>query len=175
MRNKTLIVTAMTTLLLLGCSDDKEKSGKKGGAKEQKQAQQKASKADGAFTARDTDGNNRLSMDEVVKFTRDKVSKAFAKIDSNGDGMVAAREFAASKEGLKKRLKEKGLTDKEIAERLDKQFAALDEDADGKVSSKEFVTKAVQRERKSFKAKDANGDDQLNPKEFAAKAEGDDD
>lgn len=127
-------------------------------------AMQGANKAEKRFARLDTNGNGVLDRGEFARSSK----KRFKKLDSNGDGYVTDDELA---ERIKKRVaKRRKLTDKRIRKleaRAEKKLARLDADGDGRVSEGEFL----KRPHPMLRRGDANGDGVLSKSEFTAAIE----
>ena len=116
-----------------------------------------------------------------------KRAEIFANVDTNGDGLISAEEFAAAelpeRQGRGKRGGNRGdmstrggLSDEQVADRIaameDDLFHALDTDADGVISRDEFSRSAMKeamadgRKAKMFERADQDGDGYLSPDEF---------
>ena len=118
-----------------------------------------------------------------------KRAEIFASVDTNGDGLISAEEFATAelpeRNGRGKRgykgnrgdMSARGdLTDEQMADRIaameDNLFHALDADADGVISRDEFSRSAMKeamadgRKAKMFERADQDGDGYLSPDEF---------
>ena len=113
-------------------------------------------------------------------------AEVFANVDSNGDGLISAEEFAAAemprhpRGGHHKRKgqrDERGApTEEMITERGEAMeenlFHSLDADNDGVISREEFSTEAMQEARRAsrktqiFERSDSDGDGFLSPDEF---------
>lgn len=111
-------------------------------------------------------------------------AEIFAGMDSNGDGLISADEFAAAegprdhKHGRKPPLPlghgpdRKPPSETELAAMEDELFEALDTDGNGTLSRSEFSHRAMAEARSEsmksrfFERADANGDGYLSPEEF---------
>ncbi len=116
-------------------------------------------------------------------------TEIFANVDSNGDGLVSAEEFAAAEmprhpRGGHHRQKgprgDRGEPTEEMLAKRDAARAAMEEnlfhsldaDSDGAISREEFSTEAMHEARKAsrkakmFERTDVNGDGYLSPEEF---------
>ncbi len=105
------------------------------------------------FQAIDTDGDGRLTPDEVKAFREAR----FREKDTNGDGKLSRDELiAAMMKGAKAR----------IERRVDRMLGHRDRDSDGSISLEEALAgPGVDR---MFKRLDANGDGFLTEDEIAA-------
>lgn len=101
------------------------------------------------FAEADTNGDNKLTVDEV----RAAAAKRFAAADSNKDGALEPSELQAM--GLQRR-----------AERKTQRFQQLDKDHNGSLSADEAPPRLQER----FAQVDTNSDGKLTPDEFSAMA-----
>lgn len=134
-----------------------------------------------AEAAPDQDGRFPISVEELDG----RRAEIFALVDSNGDGLVSAEEFAAAELPNRSHARHQGRrgggyhgesSSEEIALRAEaleeNLFLTLDADADGVISRSEFSMPVMREARKAamksrvFERADTDGDGYLSPDEF---------
>ena len=111
-----------------------------------------------SFKELDTNGDGRVSLDEIMAYATKKSLDlrgfAIKDVDTDGDGMLTQQELKAA--GIK------GLEGMGTINLKD-----LDKNGDGYVSREELEAYIRQRYAREFHRADADGDGMLHPREFA--------
>ncbi|MFA8386526.1 MAG: EF-hand domain-containing protein [Pelagibaca sp.] len=111
----------------------------------------------------------------------DRRAQVFAELDTDGDGVVSAEEFAnppsrfeiadANKDGLVSADELAALSQQRSEQRIARMITRMDTDGDGALSEEEFA--ARQGAARMFDRLDANEDGAISEEEFAEMRRGD--
>ena len=112
----------------------------------------------------DTNGDDKIDIDEAAKDERGKISEDFSKIDADGDGFINLEELEAALDNTKP---------KPVS--AEKILAEVDQDEDGLLNELEVAAKDKRDLMANFSDIDVNGDSQLDLEELEAFYSKDDD
>jgi Ca2+-binding EF-hand superfamily protein len=167
MLKKTLAFSLLAAVAIAGCSDND--TAPKPAAKMEKPKVAKKPKLSKAFKRLDANGDAKITRKEYLAPFEERFTAAFGKLDGNQDSNLSMEEFLAAKAAQREKLLAKGSGEEEINARFSKQYSTMDKDGNGSVSGEEYLNWRMRAPRKAFRELDSDNNKRLSPAEFAAK------
>ena len=129
--------------------------------------QDKGQKVSKGFAAIDKNSDGLITQKELIDRARIVGRKQFTNADGDKNDVLTKKEFSQAQQKMRERLMKKGLSKAKIAQRIKDKFARFDGDSNGTISKEEYLKQTRKSRKKAFKKKDANSDGKLTSEEFS--------
>jgi len=120
-----------------------------------------AAYAAGPLKNADTNNDGFVSLDEMKAAHSARIEEHFARVDSNGDGLLSEEERAAAREARREHRKDQRHHRRHMRTNPEQVVEHLDTDGSGSVSFEEFQGRRFSPSAEQFAVADSDGDGEL--------------